>query len=147
MPEESDHSVTECPKNPRKGKFKRMIVLLCLIVAGLIGGLFCFQRKLIYFPQRYDAGYQVLKTQMGERLQEVVYGTSAGRQVAFYLPPRAEPLSVPWPPVGFSRRQCRHGAGLAGSGRQHSRSGGGVLADRLSGLWHVRGPPLAGQDR
>lgn len=67
-----------------------MSLFLALILSILALSLFGCQRRLIYFPRRYDAGYRMLKTQLAEGLQEVIYDTSAGRQTAFYLPPRGQ---------------------------------------------------------
>jgi pimeloyl-ACP methyl ester carboxylesterase len=56
--------------------------------------LFVFQAKMIYHPQPYRPDYARLIPARGV---EVDYRTSAGRQTAFYIPPRAadDPTTIP----------------------------------------------------
>jgi pimeloyl-ACP methyl ester carboxylesterase len=81
-------------------KRKMLAVLLWLVkVAALVAAiivllLFVFQAKLIYHPQPYRPDYARLIPARGV---EVEYRTSAGRQTAFYIPPRAadDPTTIP----------------------------------------------------
>ncbi len=56
------------------------------------GFLFLFQRKMIYFPQRYEAAYV---RGLPSETAEIQYQTSQGNQIAFYLPPREEETNPP----------------------------------------------------
>ncbi len=56
------------------------MLLLCALL------LYFFQHKMIYHPQPYRQDYKRLLGQTGS---EIHYRTSAGKQVAFYLPPRS----------------------------------------------------------
>jgi len=49
--------------------------------------LFFYQRKMIYFPRRYEASY---KMGLPHNTVELKYRTTSGNQVSFYIPPRTD---------------------------------------------------------
>ncbi len=71
---------------------------LLLIAAGFLllfaTFLFFYQRKMIYFPRRYDTAYAMRPP---GRAVEIHFTTSQGAQTAFYFPPRgaADPARPP----------------------------------------------------
>lgn len=67
----------------------------CSVLAGLISVLLLLscQSRLMYFPRPYDKAALSDIMQRGGRRIEV--NTSQGRQVAFYLPPAANPSQPP----------------------------------------------------
>ena len=60
-----------------------------LIILGFIivfsAFLLLFQRRMIYFPHKYEANY---KTNLPENIVELSYQTPQGRQIAFFIPPK-----------------------------------------------------------
>src|SRR5215207_7641688 len=68
----------------------RVVAVTLLLVVLL---LVSCQDRLIYFPRPYGkASLWDLEQRKG---QQIEYATSQGKQVAFYLPPRAEGLKAP----------------------------------------------------
>jgi predicted esterase len=66
---------------------------LALGALGLVTLLLSCQSKLMYFPRPYEKGaLWDLDKREGRRLE---YTTSQGNQVAFYLPPKADPKAAP----------------------------------------------------
>lgn len=59
--------------------------------ACLAGFLYLYQRKMIYFPQRYPPGLVV----EGSGLVDIAYETAQGIQHAYYVAPRENPGELP----------------------------------------------------
>ncbi|MBI5154036.1 hypothetical protein HZA57_02265, partial [Candidatus Poribacteria bacterium] len=81
---------------PLRTRFTRLLMLVFAAVVSafalLAAALFFYQRRMIYFPRPYEQTY---KFGLPERLVEVGYETRDGHQVAFYLPPGAQPGQPP----------------------------------------------------
>lgn len=85
---------------PRLGRaFIRVVLFLLLIVAALVTSLFFAQHLLIYHPRRYVDGFEHLLPAGTVQLE---YTTTAGKQLAFYLPPHSAPASPRRVWVAFS---------------------------------------------
>jgi fermentation-respiration switch protein FrsA (DUF1100 family) len=72
-------------------KYKRIRHMFMLIGIAILGFLllmpallFIFQRKLVYFPRRYEP----IELKSEPKLVQLHFSTSAGKQLAFYLPPQ-----------------------------------------------------------
>lgn len=48
--------------------------------------MFLLQRKMVYYPRRYDFDHRAA---LPKGAREIAFETSAGKQVCFYLPPKA----------------------------------------------------------
>src|SRR5690242_16456385 len=67
--------------------------MLLIAVLAIVALLLLFQSRLIYYPRPYGkASLWDLDQRKGKQLE---FTTSQGRQVAFYLPPRADAASSP----------------------------------------------------
>ncbi len=73
-----------------------MLGLALLIFVGFFATLaiflFFYQRKMIYFPGRYEPSY---KAGLPPDTVELEYSTAAGRMKSFYIPPRTEEKEKP----------------------------------------------------
>ena len=71
---------------------RKMLGLTLLLFVGFFATLaiflFFYQRKMIYFPRRYEPSY---KMGLPPNTVELGYHTLSGNQVSFYIPPRADP--------------------------------------------------------
>jgi pimeloyl-ACP methyl ester carboxylesterase len=79
----------------RKGIKKVVIMLVVFILVFLLTLallLFLYQRRMIYFPRRYESSY---KQGLPPGTREIEYHTRSGKQVCFYIPPKNNPFSPP----------------------------------------------------
>jgi pimeloyl-ACP methyl ester carboxylesterase len=71
---------------------RKMLGLTLLLFVGFSATLsvflFFYQRKMIYFPRRYEPSY---KMGLPPNTVELGYHTPSGNQVSFYIPPRTDP--------------------------------------------------------
>lgn len=71
---------------------RKMLSLALLFFVGFSATLsvflFFYQRKMIYFPRRYEPSY---KMGLPPNTVELGYHTPSGNQVSFYIPPRTDP--------------------------------------------------------
>ena len=75
---------------------RKVLSLALLFFVGLFGTfavfLFFYQRKMIYFPGKYEPSY---KMGLPPNTVELGYRTPSGNQVSFYVPPRTDPGEKP----------------------------------------------------
>lgn len=64
----------------------RMLFVVVLLIAAFAAMVFFAQDSLIYHPRRYADGFESMLPPGTSRLE---YTTDAGKQLAFYLPPRS----------------------------------------------------------
>ncbi|MBN1901898.1 alpha/beta fold hydrolase [Candidatus Sumerlaeota bacterium] len=84
------------PRSSLRKGVRRVAVMLVIIILGLFLAvaifLFFYQRRMIYFPRRYEPSY---KLGLPPEAIEIEYRASSGRQVCFYIPPKTNPSAPP----------------------------------------------------
>lgn len=76
--------------NINKKAWGKRLMKLGIVAVIILGAypvlLFLLQRKMIYFPRKYDFD---VGASLPKGAREIEFQTSAGKQVCFYLPPKA----------------------------------------------------------
>jgi pimeloyl-ACP methyl ester carboxylesterase len=75
---------------PRVPLWRNLLNALLRVAVMVVLALLIFQSRLIYVPQRYELA--AVRGELG-RLEPVESDTAAGRQVAFFVPPRVGPAA------------------------------------------------------
>ena len=79
-----------------KRDIRKRLIRISIIAVGALAGfpvlLFILQRRMVYFPRRYEPSYKI---ELPIGAVEIPYGTSAGEQVCFYIPPSEHPDKPP----------------------------------------------------
>jgi len=75
---------------------RKILIRISIIAVGAVASLpvllYIFQRRMIYFPRRYEPSYKI---ELPVGAVEIPYRTSAGEQVCFYIPPSVHPDKPP----------------------------------------------------
>lgn len=91
--DKNDQIKSQNPQN-KKFSFKKILIRMVYLILAIIIGfslsmgsyLFIKQKKMIYYPQRYNSENEIPK-----EIVKIKYKISNGNQTVFYLPPKDNP--------------------------------------------------------
>lgn len=89
----TDHKLVYSPRRLLRQAMLNFILIIGGLAIVFCASLFVFQRKLIYLPRAYMPSYKIT---LPPNTIELPYSTpGSGAQVAFYIPPAADPAAPP----------------------------------------------------